>query len=105
MEIVLASCERWPMTKKNSRSQEPRRTFLARLGAGATVFGAAAAAAGPVGAQAAGAQWKPGLHAQDDWLDQMPGSHRLVFDTTSLGGFGNAMLYANNFFTANANGY
>ena len=46
-----------------------------------------------------------GRHAQDDWLDQLPGQHRFVFDTTQFEGFGGAMLYANNFFLANQNGY
>ncbi|HEY1305377.1 MAG TPA: hypothetical protein VGF24_17595 [Vicinamibacterales bacterium] len=60
----------------------------------------------PARAQAPGAgAWKPGRHAQDDWLDQIPGSHRFVIDTTSPSGFGSALLFANNFFTANRNGY
>jgi intracellular sulfur oxidation DsrE/DsrF family protein len=42
---------------------------------------------------------------QDDWLDQLPGGHRFVIDTTSPLGFGNSLLFANNFFVANQNGY
>jgi intracellular sulfur oxidation DsrE/DsrF family protein len=41
----------------------------------------------------------------DDWMDQVPGAHRLVFDTTSPVGIGTAILYANNFFIGNQNGY
>jgi hypothetical protein len=35
----------------------------------------------------------------------LPGQHRFVFDTTNPDGFGGALLYANNFFLANQNGY
>src|SRR5262249_23508700 len=41
----------------------------------------------------------------DDWLDQLAGTHRMVFDTTSPSGLGNALLYASNFFVGNQNGY
>ena len=57
-------------------------------------------------AQSAGSgTWQPGRHPQDDWLDQVPGRHRFVFDSTSPAGFGAALLYANNFFLANQAGY
>jgi intracellular sulfur oxidation DsrE/DsrF family protein len=90
-----------------------RRSFLSRLGVGLTAVGAslgtAATAAAPetalAQAPAAGGRWQPGRHAQDDWLDQLPGQHRFVFDTTSPDGFGGALLYANNFFLANQSGY
>jgi intracellular sulfur oxidation DsrE/DsrF family protein len=44
-------------------------------------------------------------HAQDDWLDQIPGGHRFIFDTVSPAGLGMAIPFANNFFIANQNGY
>lgn len=71
------------------------------------MFGAATAAGeSAAAAQSSGtASWQPGRHAQDDWLDQVPGRHRFVFDTTSAAGFGAALLYANNFFIANQSGY
>jgi hypothetical protein len=53
----------------------------------------------------AAAPWRPARHAQDDWLDQIPGGHRFIIDTTSPEGAGSAMLFANNFFIANQNGY
>ena len=87
-----------------------RRSFLSRLGLGMTASSATLSAA--LGSSAVAAQtpapstkWEPGHHAQDDWLDQLPGRHRLVFDTTQFDGFGGALLYANNFFLANQNGY
>lgn len=57
-------------------------------------------------AQAAGGGgWQPARHAQDDWLDLVPGKHRFVFDTTSPAGIGAALLYANNFFLTSQSGY
>jgi intracellular sulfur oxidation DsrE/DsrF family protein len=83
-----------------------RRSFLSRLAAGAAVFGSTLVRGEPAGAQTAGTGgWRPGRHAQDDWLDQIAGAHRFVFDTTSPEGFGSALLFANNFFIANQNGY
>jgi intracellular sulfur oxidation DsrE/DsrF family protein len=85
-----------------------RRSFLSRLCVGAAAFGAAVASGAATAAQsapAAPAPWKPGRHPQDDWLDRVPGQHRLVFDTTMPEGLGGAMLYANNFYLANQNGY
>ena len=38
-------------------------------------------------------------------MDALPGKHRILFDTTSANGFGTALLYANNFLTANQTGY
>ena len=87
---------------------DSRRSFLSRLGVGLTAFGAtvgAGAATAQAQAPASGGRWQPGRHAQDDWLDQLPGQHRFVFDTTNPDGFGGALLYANNFFLANQNGY
>jgi len=88
-----------------------RRSFLARLGAAAAAFGfgSSAAAAQQGGASAApastAAAWQPAREAKDDWLDQIPGKHRLIFDATSPEGVADAVRYAGNFFTANKNGY
>ena len=87
----------------------PRRSFLSRLGVGLAAFGAALVPAPVSAAQSPAAAppppWQPTRHTQDDWLDQVPGQHRLVFDTTMPEGLGNALLYANNFYLANQNGY
>jgi intracellular sulfur oxidation DsrE/DsrF family protein len=81
-----------------------RRSFLTRVGlALGLVGGAAGQAAAQTGASPAG--WQPRRHSQDDWMDQVPGAHRIVFDTTSPGGLANAMLFGNNFFVGNQNGY
>lgn len=81
-----------------------RRSFLSRVGLGVTAFGVTLGSS--VGnAQSSGGRWQPSRHAQDDWLDQVPGQHRFVFDTTTLVGFGGALLYATNYFLANQNAY
>jgi intracellular sulfur oxidation DsrE/DsrF family protein len=90
-----------------------RRAFLSRLGAGAVGAGVATGIGTGIGGGAANAQeqparsgrWQPARHEQDDWLDQLPGVHRFVIDTTSPAGFDNALLYINNYFTASRSGY
>ena len=83
-----------------------RRWFLSRVGlglaAGGTVMGAGAQTAR---AESAGGRFEPARHPSDDWLDAVPGKHRLVFDTTTPDGFGNALAFAKNYFTANQTGY
>jgi hypothetical protein len=70
--------------------------------------GSAVVAAG-LGSRSAAAQtpgaFKPPVHPEDAWLDQRPGTHRIVIDGATANGAGEAMLYANNLFTANKNAY
>jgi hypothetical protein len=88
-----------------------RRSFLSRLAAGAAAFGGTLLASAPAQAQSgasnasAGTSWKPARHSQDDWFDQIPGTHRFLIDSTSPEGLGSALLFANNFFVANQSGY
>jgi hypothetical protein len=83
-----------------------RRSFLTRLGAGVTVAGGALASGVSIAnAQSASASFSPARHAQDDWMDKIPGKHRFVFDTTTPASFGAALAYANNFLTASQTGY
>lgn len=42
---------------------------------------------------------------QDDWMDEIPGKHRVVFDTVSNEAMGEAHIFATNYLTANRNGY
>jgi len=84
-----------------------RRRFLARLGGGGTALVATVGGgAGILQSQSAtAARWQPERHKADDWLDTVPGTHRLMFDTTMPDGFGFALLYASNYFIANKDGY
>src|SRR5262249_44576031 len=76
---------------------EARRSFMSKLGAGmTTLFGATLVGGTSAQAQSSAGRWQPVRHSEDDWLDTLPGKHRLVFDTTMPDAFGAALLYANN---------
>ncbi len=83
-----------------------RRSFLSQVGTGlSTVLGATlVGGAATLQAQSGGSGRQPRRHAQDDWFE-LPGQHRLLLDTTTANGLGNALLYANNFLTASQAGY
>jgi len=56
-------------------------------------------------AQTAGAPWRPAHHEQDDWLEKIPGQHRLVFDTYAPDGMALALLFCGNYFNTNEQAY
>jgi hypothetical protein len=56
-------------------------------------------------AQAPGASFQPARHQQDEWLARLPGKHRTIVDCATVAGAGEGMLYANNLYVANRNGY
>ena len=90
------------MNKPTTPAAE-RRSFLTRLHTGAASL-AALAMGGVAMAQvksAPASRWEPARHDKDDWMDQIPGKHRMVFDTTTLSGFRDALLWAGNFMLAN----
>src|SRR5258706_9672366 len=91
-----------------SLSSSERRSFFTRLSAGVASLGAIAIGSGVARAQqksTAAARWEPARHEKDDWFDQLPGKHRLVFDTISFDGLANAILFANNFIRVNRADY
>lgn len=78
-----------------------RRSFLARLAASYGLVGAAVAtAAPPLVAKGSSDRFQPARHPQDDWMDKLPGKHRIVFDSTTPAGFGAALAYAFNLLEA-----
>jgi len=90
----------------NPSGLQERRSFLSRIAAGAAIAGGTMFRSQPAAAQStSAAPWRPARHAQDDWLDQIPGSHRFIIDSTSPSGLGSALAFANNFFVANQQGY
>jgi len=88
-------------------SSSERRSFLARLSAGAAAFAAAVAGGATTGygQSASGSHAQPQLHEKDDWLDKLPAKHRMVFDTTTPDGLGNAIAFASNFLRVNRSDY
>jgi intracellular sulfur oxidation DsrE/DsrF family protein len=94
------------MTKQSPSTTE-RRSFLTRLNTGAASV--AALALGSVALaqtkSAPAARFEPTRHDKDDWMDAIPGKHRMVIDTTSSSGFRDGALFASNFLLANKNEY
>jgi intracellular sulfur oxidation DsrE/DsrF family protein len=78
-----------------------RRSLISGLSAsvGAFVLGSKASA------RTKESSFQPARHAQDEWLDKVPGQHRVFIDTASPSGAAEGMQYANNLFTANDSGY
>jgi hypothetical protein len=94
------------MSKQTPPSSE-RRSFLTRLNAGAASV-AALALGGVAMAQVKSTpavRFEPTRHPQDDWMDEIPGKHRLFCDTTNSDGIRDGLLFANNFLTANRTDY
>jgi intracellular sulfur oxidation DsrE/DsrF family protein len=97
-----------------------RRSFLARIGAAAAALGlgsakvfaerplasgsARALAERPIEDETPG-RWQPVRHSADDWLDQLPGKHRLLFDTVSPQGVRQVQGYVRNYFDGHKSGY
>jgi intracellular sulfur oxidation DsrE/DsrF family protein len=94
------------MSKPSSSSPE-RRSFLTSLNAGAASLAALAfsGTARAQGKSTATARWEPARHEKDDWFDQLPGKHRLVFDTISFDHVSNATLFSSNFIRVNQADY
>jgi len=84
-----------------------RRSFLSRLGIGASTLGAAFGFGSPSArAQSASdTRFQPARHPQDDWFDEIPGKHRCFFDTTTAEELADAIQFAGNYFTGSRNGY
>jgi hypothetical protein len=97
------------MNAKWLQSLMERRSFLSRMGLGVGIVGAAAVG-GPVAmadAPSATAEetFRPARHAQDDWMDKIPGVHRIVFDCMTPDGLASAMQFAGNFYNTNDSAY
>jgi intracellular sulfur oxidation DsrE/DsrF family protein len=86
-----------------------RRALLSNIGV-AAVAGLAVSAS-QVSAQAAAhaaaqpAGFQPVRHSQDSWLDELPGSHRVIVDSSTPVGGASALWYANNILTAHEESY
>ena len=90
------------MSNEDSRTLA-RRSFFSKLGLG-LVGGAAVGAAPPAQAQSVG-RFDPLRHAQDDWLDQIPGRHRYIVDAPNPDGFSSAIQFTTTYFNINVNDY
>ena len=82
-------------------SMRSRRSLM--IGAGSAVL-TVGLGAGGAAAQSAGA-FRASSHPEDGWLDQRPGTHRIFIDAATPNGAGEAILYANNLYTAHKSAY
>jgi intracellular sulfur oxidation DsrE/DsrF family protein len=80
-----------------------RRSFFSKLGVG-LMGGAAAGVARPAQAQSPG-RFESLRHAQDDWLDQIPGKHRYIVDAPNPDGFSSAIQFTTTYYNINVNEY
>jgi hypothetical protein len=80
-----------------NRDSFERRSFFTRMNAGVASFAALAGVAMAKPKSVSSSRWEPARHEKDDWLDQIPGKHRMVFDTTAGQGLGDALFFANNY--------
>lgn len=87
------------MTSEN-KNKTNRRKVLTGIG-----MAAAGVAATAAGAQDGKAGFHPARHAQDAWLDALPGEHRVLIDTSFATGGAESLLYANNILNAHTSAY
>jgi intracellular sulfur oxidation DsrE/DsrF family protein len=80
-----------------------RRAFLSRFSAATVAFAATQPAVPAPTAPAPTAS--PARHPQDEWLDQAPEKHRVVFDTWMADKFGDAAAFAGNWIRINKDQY
>jgi len=80
-----------------------RRSFLSRFsGAAAALgFGQPANAQAPAPAK----PFEAARHPQDDWFDQVPGKHRVIFDSWMADKFSDAIAFAGNYVRTNKTVY
>ena len=90
---------------EETKFSRQRRSFLGFLNSRVAVLGAMAAGTTAMAQEKPATPWQPARHAKDDWMDEVPGKHRLVFDTTTSDGFGEALAFAGNFLRANKTDY
>lgn len=85
-----------------SHDVKGRRKLMTGLGvtAAAVALGSRGAAA-----QASPAPFQPARHAQDDWMDALPGKHRVILDITSVEGIPEGLRFAGNLFAGHKAGY
>jgi len=85
-----------------------RRSFFSRVGGVAAALGFVdqkAADAAPATPAAAAGTFTPARHDVDNWFDELPGTHRVIFDTWTPSRFPDSLQFAGNIYRANKDGY
>jgi len=86
-----------------TQNKSDRRRFITGLGAAAAVAGA-----GGVTTHAqvtSSSRFQASRHTEDNWMDMLPGKHRMIVDGVTANGAGEAVLFASNLYTANKAAY
>lgn len=76
-----------------------RRSFFSRLAGAGALVGLAPAAA------VAASAFEAAKHEQDAWLDQLPGKHRVIFDTWTADKFREGLGFAGNYSRVSKDAY
>src|SRR5690554_6118757 len=82
-----------------------RRDLLANMSVAAAAGLALSAASMPAQAQQQAGEFKPARHSKDAWMDELPGSHRVFIDSSTIPGGANAVRYARNIIAAHEEEY
>jgi intracellular sulfur oxidation DsrE/DsrF family protein len=82
-----------------------RRSFFSRMGGAAAALGFVDQKAADAAPAAPAGSFEPARHDQDNWFDELPGSHRVLFDTWTAARFGEGLMFAGNIYRANRDGY
>jgi len=90
-------------TRMQQQGLWARRSLMSGIGAFAAAFAFGSRRAS---AQAGAAPaFQPARHSQDEWLDKIPGQHRVVFDVTSAKGVTDAIRFVGNTYSGNKSMY
>src|SRR5437762_5794299 len=101
---ALALCVRIEELRRREHDMEAmntRRSLMTGLGAAAA---AAVLVPASTGAQTRANNFRPARHANDSWMDELKGQHRVFIDSATPSGGAEALLYANNLYMANDSG-
>lgn len=85
---------------KHASGRQSRRSVLTGIGMATAGLAATSAAA-----QESSAEFRPARHAEDAWMDSMPGKHRVFIDSATATGGAEALLFANNILNAHTRAY
>lgn len=91
--------------KDDDKKASGRRTLLTSMGVAAVAGLAASAASTPGHAQQRRGGFQPARHAEDAWMNELPGNHRVFIDSATMPGGANAMRYANNILLTHGEAY
>ncbi|HEY7289882.1 MAG TPA: hypothetical protein VH583_08600 [Vicinamibacterales bacterium] len=81
-----------------------RRSFLSRFATVSAFVGVDGAASQSAAAPPA-SHFEAAHHTQDDWFDEVPGKHRVIFDTWLADRFDDAVGFAGNYVRVNKDAY